>query len=933
MSVTYGFYNSRYGDRKYNARQMSSIFDGIIRDGVFAYVGSQLMVSPGSGWTVNVGTGRAWFDHTWTLNDAVLPLTLAPADVTRGRIDAVVLEVDAREAVRANSIKIIQGTPSETPSNPALQRSGGVTQYPLAYISVAGGSTSIRQADITNCVGTSECPFVTAPLESPNLDALIAQQRDAWTFLMESTQQNTYREFADWFGSAKQSWTQQMQDWFDSFVEDSDSELAELLRIALASHRALRVYNNGEIPTASGAILTFREGQNPYSTSYFYPATNMQQGDFVIGTNGYIGEITRIDEEIGGAVPRNMDITAKGISIVPAATALTAADISTRLQFGGEQYDDVQEALEALADAIGSGSSSSGAVSSVNGKTGAVTLDAGDIDVNFTLDAQNANVEEALNDIGDAVTALRASVPAAPVRNTRVHSINHRGYNTEAPENTLPAFLLSKARGFAMVETDVCFTSDGVAVLLHDDTINRTARNSDGTALSSTVRISDITYAQALEYDFGIWKDAKYAGTRIPTLEEFLQLCKDNALHPYIEIKNSGVVNGQVTAEMTALLRDSAVAVAKDMDMLGRITWISFSAPILAKLAELDAVSRLGYIVSQGNNGGITDTVIQEVRAIDPTLKRVFIDSSSYTAAEISRCKAAEIPLEIWTLDDWTGVSLDPYITGVTSNYRIAGEVLQNNDSRVRDASHVVIPWTRANGLSSSNGSDSSTGDYRMLLMDFLPVRKNEVYQFHSRVSESDFLSTSDHKMVTVVAYYDEKQRFLRGTYSSLSNPNVVNGYCVRKDAISITGTNADARYIRISFRSMNTASYGLLRVRDANGELTPSLERLLFERLESTDAQAATLAAQLTPMTGATAQAAGTAGLVPAPASGDNGLFLRGDATWQRVNAYDVNFSSVNFNADDVHDALEELYGAFQDTITAVNTALASVVGGGSNG
>ena len=458
MSVTYGFYNSQNGDRKYDARQMSSIFDGIIRDGVFAYVGSQLMVSPGSGWTVNVGTGRAWFDHTWTLNDAVLPLTLAPADVTRGRIDAVVLEVDAREAVRANSIKIIQGTPSETPSNPALQRSGGVTQYPLAYISVAGGSTSIRQADITNCVGTSECPFVTAPLESPNLDALIAQQRDAWTFLMESTQQNTYREFADWFGSAKQSWTQQMQDWFDSFVEDSDSELAELLRIALASHRALRVYNNGEIPTASGAILTFREGQNPYSTSYFYPATNMQQGDFVIGTNGYIGEITRIDEEIGGAVPRNMDITAKGISIVPAATALTAADISTQLQFGGEQYDDVQEALEALADAIGS-ESGSGGVSSVNGKTGRVTLDAGDIDVNFTLDAQNKNVEEALNDIGDAVTALRASVPAAPMTGATAQAAGTAGLVPAPASGDNGRFLRGDATWQRVNADDVNFSS------------------------------------------------------------------------------------------------------------------------------------------------------------------------------------------------------------------------------------------------------------------------------------------------------------------------------------------------------------------------------------------------------------------------------------------------------------------------------------------
>ena len=45
-----------------------------------------------------------------------------------------------------------------------------------------------------------------------------------------------------------------------------------------------------------------------------------------------------------------------------------------------------------------------------------------------------------------------------------VTAVNHRGYNTVAPENTLPAFKLSKINGFNIVETDVQFTSDGVAV-------------------------------------------------------------------------------------------------------------------------------------------------------------------------------------------------------------------------------------------------------------------------------------------------------------------------------------------------------------------------------------------------------------------------------------------------------------------------------------
>ena len=94
MSVTYGFYNSVNGDRKYNSIQMSRMFDGIISDGIFETVGDKLMVSAGSGMTVNVGTGRAWFNHTWTWNDSLLPIKIADSELVLNRIDTIVIDVD-----------------------------------------------------------------------------------------------------------------------------------------------------------------------------------------------------------------------------------------------------------------------------------------------------------------------------------------------------------------------------------------------------------------------------------------------------------------------------------------------------------------------------------------------------------------------------------------------------------------------------------------------------------------------------------------------------------------------------------------------------------------------------------------------------------------------------------------------------------------------
>lgn len=175
MALTFGFYNSIGHDRRYNALQMSQLFDGIITDGVFMNIGTGMIVTAGSGLTVNVGIGRAWFNSTWTLNDAIYPIEATASDVLRDRIDAVVLEVDQRETARANRIFIKEGVASTTPAKPDMTKSNGVYQYPLCYITRAAGSTEITQANIENCVGTSQCPWVTGILKTVDTDKLVTQ--------------------------------------------------------------------------------------------------------------------------------------------------------------------------------------------------------------------------------------------------------------------------------------------------------------------------------------------------------------------------------------------------------------------------------------------------------------------------------------------------------------------------------------------------------------------------------------------------------------------------------------------------------------------------------------------------------------------------------------------------------------------------------------
>ena len=183
MAVTYGFYNSLNGDRKYNAEDVSHIFNGIITDGVFSTIGDALMTVAGTGMQVVVKTGKCWFNGTWTMNDSLLPLDIEAADVSLTRIDAVVVEVDTSVATRANSIKIVKGTASANPTNPAMKSEEFVHQYPIAYVTISAGVTSITADKISINIGKTNCPFITSVLQQADITDIFNEwetEFDTW---------------------------------------------------------------------------------------------------------------------------------------------------------------------------------------------------------------------------------------------------------------------------------------------------------------------------------------------------------------------------------------------------------------------------------------------------------------------------------------------------------------------------------------------------------------------------------------------------------------------------------------------------------------------------------------------------------------------------------------------------------------------------------
>lgn len=236
MAFSYGFYNSLNGDRKYDSEDLSRMFDGIIYDGVIGAVGDTFAVKAGTGNTVNVSSGRAWFNHTWTYNDAPMPISCGSAAVLLDRYDAIVLEVNAASDVRKNSIKVVTGTEASNPAKPAMENTEFVHQYPLAYILRKAGSSSISQSNIENAVGTEACPICTGVLKSLNVEQMMAQ----WE-----------AQFDEWFQSAKDALSGDVAGNLLNKIEKAEDKIPYMYTATLSVNNWIRssgtYYSNGYI--------------------------------------------------------------------------------------------------------------------------------------------------------------------------------------------------------------------------------------------------------------------------------------------------------------------------------------------------------------------------------------------------------------------------------------------------------------------------------------------------------------------------------------------------------------------------------------------------------------------------------------------------------------------------------------------------------------
>lgn len=144
--------------------------------------------------------------------------------------------------------------------------------------------------------------------------------------------------------------------------------------------------------------------------------------------------------------------------------------------------------------------------------------------------------------LATTASAQHTNVGASTVFNDAGEKfVAHRGYSNYAPENSIPAFELAGKIGFWGIETDICETSDGQFICMHDDTLDRTT---DGSG-----NISDYTLEQLNEFkiDSGNYLNTN-ENLKIPTLEEYLSICSQYGTVAVVEIKNITNYDGLLSA-------------------------------------------------------------------------------------------------------------------------------------------------------------------------------------------------------------------------------------------------------------------------------------------------------------------------------------------------------------------------------------------------
>lgn len=244
--------------------------------------------------------------------------------------------------------------------------------------------------------------------------------------------------------------------------------------------------------------------------------------------------------------------------------------------------------------------------------------------------------------------------------------VGHRGDQYGAPENTMAAFAQAAALGADVIELDVQLSRDGVPVVIHDDTLDRTTNG------TGTVRSMD--WEQLRTLDAGSWFGADFTGARIPSLDEVLEWAESNGIGLLIEAKTHPVHDPDAARTLADYFRGRSlpdcVLYSSDHVLLQNMAQL---APHVARGA---VVNERTPVLPQILDATGSTLLSQSVWVLTPDTVREAHEAGTAV------CSEARYPSDVQMLSDW---GVDLIVSNRIPLETLAGELRHVNEMRHRD--------------------------------------------------------------------------------------------------------------------------------------------------------------------------------------------------------------------------------------------------------
>lgn len=241
--------------------------------------------------------------------------------------------------------------------------------------------------------------------------------------------------------------------------------------------------------------------------------------------------------------------------------------------------------------------------------------------------------------------------------------ILHRGAMDYAPEESIPAYKMAREIGFNHIEGDVHFTKDGIPVMIHDETINRTAYNADGSKISENIAVSEHTLDELNQYSYAMIHNKfrpEFKDTKLCTFEEMVKIGKAYNYQLHVEIK----------VEMTKEQIQTLVDIAIKYGMLDNIGWQSFTHEWLKPLQEIYPKATLELLT----NDNPSDELLAEMQTYQNDKNYVIGSFSSNASPDgMDKFAKAGIGLYVWTL--YSNQAIQSWLSTPVSGVMVQGEV------------------------------------------------------------------------------------------------------------------------------------------------------------------------------------------------------------------------------------------------------------------